>query len=350
MTQYLSMAKLVVQIGDAIFMHGALPFTDANVPSASSSSVWDDLTFAMPWLKDSFSSQQQLRAVDVGVETISDWMEYLNRFAHQHVTLWKDHASTINIDQQNPKDTGYWAEHGGYRTDPHDPHFYGNLLQYGMGWTPNRIPNPTVVYNRWGGVQHGTDGTEIRQFLRDSVISETSEFFERTNSRILCCGHQPMGQAPNHIRIPSKKDNDNGYWILSCDTSYSGDVIWWNNQRQNLGRGDSLSGRGPVAVSEVLLEQVHGHTVDAFCHGILCDGSPYRSISLQNMDCCTSIVRQHPSRLPVGMPLHPDSCSRLDHPCAPHKGHWWTQAALDNGKYLLAAGSGFQFWNWEIDP
>ena len=44
---------------------------------------WDDLTFAMPWLPDN------VRASDVGVTSIDDWLTALDAFKQQGVSAWK---------------------------------------------------------------------------------------------------------------------------------------------------------------------------------------------------------------------------------------------------------------------
>jgi hypothetical protein len=35
---------------------------------------------------------------------------------------------------------------------------------------------------------------------------------------------------------------------------------------------------------------------------------------------------------------------------SPHGGPWWTQARLEDGSFLLAAGSGFQYWTRKVHP
>jgi hypothetical protein len=222
-------------------------------------------------------------------------------------------------------------------------------LQYGMGGTPDGVKNPTVVYNSWGVAgkprkmfRHDEDCEYDRQFVR-----YTKDFFQRTGIRLICSGHQPAGEMPNHIRITHEDEDSKTSWILCCDTSYSGDTVWLHLpcddesvKRQNIGRGEAKSGRGPVAVTEVLIEQdaESGELLDVYCHGTFSDGSKFTSKSLD----FGSVPKADSDNLVVGAlasgMLVPDEA------LSPHGGRWWTQSALVNGSVLLAAGDGFQFW------
>jgi hypothetical protein len=287
------------------------------------------LTFAMPWLEESTSAR------DVGVETIDDWIVALNDFARENVSAFRQRPSH-----------GLFSSKGGYH-QPKEQQPFGQLLQYGMGWTPDGVRNPTVVYSGWC-----TDGMP-RKFYSDGekdrrFVQCTRDFFRRTGVRLLCSGHQPQGDVPNAIRIDSVNRNEMN-WILDCDTSYSGDTQWLNlpgdsSRRENVGRGDSLSGRGPVAVSEVIIEQCSqsGKVLDAYCHGTLSDGTDYRTEGLE----FDSAARgpQDSDDLVVGTlasgPLVPDESE------SPHAGPWWTRAVLSpDGSTLLTAGKGFEKWN-----
>jgi hypothetical protein len=100
-------------------------------------------------------------------------------------------------------------------------------------------------------------------------------------------------------------------------------------------------------VSEVLIEQCQftGTILNVYSHGTFSDGSQYRSQSLDfaspNMLQGTADDALIVGTLATGryVPSAKDS---------PHGGQWWTQAALDDGSILLAAGSGFHYWTRKV--
>jgi hypothetical protein len=345
MSHFLRNASLFLRIGDVAFLHGAFPFTSENLSSfirnknnSSRGSLWDDLSFAMPWLK------KDVTAHDVDVHNVNDWIDALNEFAKRSVESWVS---------SNGQSEEMWSLRGGY----HPTSSYGQLLQYGMGRTggTKRGLNPTIVYNRWG-----IPGTPRKFFRCDptceqdkAYVHNTKDFFRRTGIRLICSGHQPAGEMPCHIRIDDH-DHSRTSWILSGDTSYTGDTVWLNLPGDanapiyNFGRGTIKSGRGPHAVSEVLIEQciATGTILDVHSHGTFSDGSQYRSQSLDFESPEAPNTGKADHELIVGtlasgkfVPSANDS---------PHGGQWWTQAALDDGSILLAAGSGFNYWTRKI--
>jgi hypothetical protein len=333
MAFYLQSACLVLRLGEVAFVHGALPLTVDNLAAYhEGGSLWDDLTFAMPWLDPGITAQ------DVGVESVDDWISALNAFAREKVQAWVSSKGETE---------DMWSWKGGYHCQSQP---YGQLMQYGMGSTPNRVRNPTVVYNSWGVAgrprkffRHDVDGKQDQSFVR-----HTNEFFQRSDLRLICSGHQPAGEMPTHIRI---EKSDETSWILGCDTSYSGDTMWLNlpgdsDPKNNKGRGDAKSGRGSVAVTEVLIEQCResGFVLDTYCHGTLSDGTMYTS---RNLDFGRPTIAS-PGDLEVGtLALGKFVPSEFE---SPHGGPWWTQAALTDGSFLLAAGEGFKFWTRMVKP
>jgi hypothetical protein len=159
----------------------------------------------------------------------------------------------------------------------------------------------------------------------------TRSFFRQGNVRLICSGHQPQGDHPNTIQVMV---DGKPCWIVCADTSYSGDTMWYKDQRQNVGRGNVLSGRGPVAVTEVLITLMDGKLQDVCYHGTLSDGSDYETHSLlQETDDSLSVGQVASDML------------------APDNGEpWWTRAALRNGSYIVSQGKGFEVWNHIVEP
>lgn len=340
MGQYLSRAKLVLRLGEALFLHGSLPLTDELISRSLEKGddpvvpFWTDLTPLMPWLEDGTV------ALDVGVGAISDWFHALNDFAQQNVENWKEHNGRAT--------TEFWSSTGGYH---HEAQPYSALLQYGMGWLPGGVRNPTIVYSSWC-----TDGMP-RRFFPDAgpadraFVSRTQDFFERTGIRLLCSGHQPQGDAPNVIRL--SLDGNVPAYIVSGDTSYSGDTEWHNlpsdlHTRRNRGRGDGHSGRGLHAVSEILIEQCAqtGELWNVTFHGTLSDGTKYEAEPLILAPETATNSADH--RSAVGRPTPEPIAPPINQ--SPHKGLWWTRAVLADGSLLISSGEGFRTWNRLVNP
>ena len=142
---------------------------------------------------------------------------------------------------------------------------------------------------------------------------------------------------PNPIRV---REDSHHQWIICGDTSYSGDVHWCENTRRNLGREGGDSARGPVAVSEVVIEQCieTGKTLSVYSHGLLSDGALYE----------TRPYNEATGDLRVGKRA-PDPLVRLL-PKSSHPGPWWTRAIFTDGSLMLSSGQGFDQWNNILKP
>jgi hypothetical protein len=324
---YLRSGHLAVRLGNALFIHGALPMTEDILARCSDPShLWKgNLRFAMPWLANDDSE-------DNFVKCVSDWITALNDFASREITEWGTHQ---------PSHVALWCNAGGYRSALPNERNGANLMQYGMGWLPDRSRNPTIVYASWS-----INGMP-RRFFPDvenkAFFQATQSFFRESGISLICSGHQPQGDIPNVIRVPVAKDKN--AWIVCADTSYSGDVMWYNSNRSQPGRRGSLSGRGRRAVSEVLLTQDvdTGDIVRVICHGILSDGTMYETKPLPWRDFDTS-----ESHLGVGCLARRNSHipSEKD---SPHKGRWWTRASFLDGSHLLTTGEAYDVWNYIIN-
>ena len=238
-------------------------------------------------------------------------------------------------------DEPLWAVTGGYR--PYST--YSNLVQYGMGGLPGgpRGNNPTIIYQGWV-----TNGMPRRFYEQDNInnqryVRHVADFFQRANLKLIVSGHQPQGDMPNTIRVDIPGESRPAFVVCS-DTSYSGDSKWHNlandaSPRHNRGRGSAKSGRGDVAVTEVLIEQSKRtlRVVDMVSHGTLSDGTKFETHGL--------FQEQDPSALIVGQvatgPLVPPMVQTDP---------WWTRAAFTDGSFLLSTGQGYDSWNRIVQP
>ena len=339
--QFLEQAQLCHRQGPILFVHGGLPLT-TNLPLESKEknmNIWEDLFFAMPWLKDT-----KKKPVPVSLD---EWFDELNAFMKSMVQQWKQCIQELQDNDGTKVENPIWSEQGGYNYGPP----YSQLIQYGMGMLPDKSKNPTVVYSGFWSNQ-GMPHTHQILGSEDNQLSHViQQFFEKSGLQLLVVGHQPQGDMPSVIRVDTSTKSP--AWILCCDTSYSGDTHWhdWSqhdskDKRQNLGRGDVVrSGRGEVAVSEVLLE-LENHTTDQqqelksiTYHGVLSDGSPYETINLVDSHETTTIGQLAP---PGAVP--PEEYSPHEH------GQWWTKMVFRDGGHLYHAGEGFNVWNYLAHP
>lgn len=328
MGQFLANAHLALQIGPVLVLHGSLPLTDevmAKHATKKIGSLWDDLSFCMPWIKPGESA-----ASDYGVTTIEDWLDALNKFCYDKIREWELEIKRLEkAADDSDEEPVIWSFRGGYGFGPS----YGGLIQYGMGMTPDRKKNPTVVYNTFTpqGMPHAFDPV--------SDVAEmahcTRDFFNRTGIQLILAGHKPQGDMPSPIRV------DSSSWVLCCDTSYSGETVWIENEegRTNIGRGDALSFRGEHAVSEVLvhisIDADDASTLDSVTyHGVLSDGREYETVNLLDHTDNSTIGQVAPEEL---VPSELDS---------PHQGRWWTKSIFSDGSLLFHAGEGFNVWNY----
>ncbi|CAB9526918.1 expressed unknown protein (Partial), partial [Seminavis robusta] len=361
MGNYLANATLAFSLGELFVVHGALPLTNPVLQqqimkeeaesshNQQSADCWKDLSFAMPWTSESGSQEASpSSSITTAKKAIHDWVDALNQFARESIDAWQQEA-----DNDPPEKGSVWATNGEYSNK--FPAY--KLTQYGMGWTPDGKRNPTVVYSSWA-----VDGMPLR-FVPDSNNQEdllfarlVREFFRQSNIKLILSGHQPQGDMPLPIRIfeesqstsrdhSSGSDNDEQRlpvlgWVLCCDTSYSGDTNWVNQDRQNLGRGRGPGFRGDVAVAETLVTiDSEGRLQDVRWHGVLCDGTAYETENLLESSSCA------PS---VGYLADGDWLPDQDG--TPHETPWWAKAHLADGSILLSTAKGYDVSNYMAKP
>ncbi|KAL3917074.1 MAG: hypothetical protein SGILL_004882 [Bacillariaceae sp.] len=358
---FLSDGFLSTRIGPVLFVHGSLPLTHEVMEAAkrSSRSVWDDLSWAMPWIANDKSANSY------GVTTIDEWLDALNLFCHDNMAKWGTAIAELEESRRECLDSGtnfyesqdekisknsIWAYRGGYGNGPP----YSDLIQYGMGMLASGNKNPTVVYNSFtpDGMPSSFLPAEKQKEKEETDVAVcTREFFDKGPVQLILTGHKPQGDSPSPIRI------DDTAWVVCADTSYSGDTVWWqggkgeselmsdgaasspeSTSRRNLGRGTSLSFRGDVAVSEVLVSlSNNGNTLGSIkYHGILSDGTAYESVNLLDAGSNTTLGKVAQDHV---VPSAPDS---------PHQGQWWTKNIFSDGSQLFHAGEGFNVWNYFV--
>mmetsp|Transcript_22035 Transcript_22035/g.33647 ORF Transcript_22035/g.33647 Transcript_22035/m.33647 type:complete len:241 (-) Transcript_22035:120-842(-) len=228
--------------------------------------------------------------------------------------MTKEYNSWKNSISEHSKDNRplpIWATLGGYNTGIGG----GDLMQYGMGWLPGGIKNPSVVYSNW----------PYEKLLNNEVMAR---FFTENKLQLIVTGHQPHGDSPFCVKV----NHDPSCFIISADTSYSGDVKWKNGSSTEFsGRGESMSGRGELAVSELLIEinETTGDINSISTHGILSNGMQYRS---------TNFLHEKV----VGQPIEsiPDN---NDEPGS--NGSWWIKCRTTTGKFLLSHSEGYNVTN-----
>ena len=230
MSEYLARAKLMVKFGSAIFMHGALPFLPEK----------KQLEFPTPWLDSKSENRLHNSAY-----TLIDWINESNQFAADQIVAWQKFGMDIEQDQSVQRNE-VWAATGGYFNNSNGGKMFGKLLQYGMNTKPDRTKNPSVVYNSW--MKGGMPRTDIDH-------SCWYDFFNEHDLQLIASGHQPVGDMPWPIQIYSNNNLATKFWIIPCDTSFSGDTEWavtdkCASRRVNFGRGSGSSGRGDVAVRQ----------------------------------------------------------------------------------------------------
>ncbi len=142
--------------------------------------------------------------------------------------------------------------------------------------------------------------------------------------------------------------NDKSKFIVCADTSYSGDVMWKDGKRKNLGKGNCLSSRGEAAVTEVLIEQlVEDQSVSNLkCHGVLSDGTVYESVNF--FDNSRHLNDPQIGQLVDGKKL---SCEGMDQQDESDDDlDWWVRSKFENGEYLVSSAKGYSAYNSIAHP
>lgn len=358
-----------------MFMHGSLPIGPEILgkyrdligsDKTASSAFWSEFfQYAMPFLDQNDNEEGSTPSVSSTVE----WVDALNSFAKVQSDAWQRQIRSNELDQSshrpefsgsflNPsgRESKIWSTLGGYHdrlSNCPGPDFYGALAQYGMGSLPgpSKEKNPSIIYSSWmdGGMPRYMSGKEEND-LSAAYQQMMSEFFTMSSIDVILTGHQPVGDVPYMIQLPKKDCKETSKFIVSADTSYSGDTKWKDDGRKNLGRGTaSESFRGDVAVTEVLLEECldTGRVESIKCHGALSDGTVYQSVNFMNdSNICTD---DETCSSEVGKLVDKNKFvfeGATDDPNATSdEVKWWVKSKFEDGNYLLCASKGFEVIN-----
>ena len=300
LARFLEAGQLCFVQNDVVIVHGALhPFNLGWVPPHRGN--------ARGW----YHISEKEDAAEAVASTASEmtplrlWGDVLNEFAIEEMRRYLAEIepyvrgccgrlddATAGSSSSNVEGS-YWATGGGYT----HPQPGSALLQYGMGWLPDKELNRSVVYANY--LINGRPAELHSDFcdtLRGLTRSHTVD-----GARLMLTGHQPHGDCPLLFQYNSSASSDGsrlrGY-LLTADTSYSGDVRWDNSKETLAAAGPSPplpvvacpggipDSRG-VAVAEITFTTPlvspsgsnvaagGGHTTAVSVHGRLADGRDY---------------------------------------------------------------------------
>ena len=338
MGNYIKRANLSLKLGGAMFMHGSLPLTpelvsmfrDTNKKSSEinmegESSFWDEFyKYALPFVGEGKSGMDL-----PSVRNAQEWSDALNEFARYQYDVW--HRNITTVEEGDNSSLGLWSTTGGYQNASDGAGDIGSLCQYGMDVLPSGEHNPSIVYQSW--MQDGYPKFFRKQESREAYQNIVKQFFDINNLDVIVSGHQPVGDLPFPIQISANK------FIICADTSYSRDTIWLNN-RENTGKGESISFRGDAAVSEVLLKQWvgSGKIYSVGSHGVLSDGTAYDSDNLYGSDEGNAMIGTLVDRKKLVFEefVQDDSNDEVD---------WFVRSKLEDGSFLISSGRGIEVFN-----
>ena len=261
MMEYLKCAKIAVILGDTLFIHGAihtynmgwLPQMKVFSTAENSSHTGKPVSLAdfktatydpMASVQSKNLDESQRGSEKPELDTtatpamppadaatllpLRKWVAAINQFALEEVSDFAENIgafveaadkelSATDMKQTCPttainRETISWAAAGGYD----HPQPGSRLMQYAMGWMPDKSVNPSVVYanhlpkgtDKGGGEGGKEPAVEVARYLRGGHVNK------------VIVGHQPRGDAPLIL------DFDTGIQVISADTSYAANTLW----------------------------------------------------------------------------------------------------------------------------
>eukprot|EP00928_Gymnodinium_smaydae_P036803 TRINITY_DN25674_c0_g1_i1.p1 TRINITY_DN25674_c0_g1~~TRINITY_DN25674_c0_g1_i1.p1 ORF type:complete len:463 (+),score=63.08 TRINITY_DN25674_c0_g1_i1:139-1527(+) len=216
--EYVSLGRLAVQVGNALFVHAGLPRgSDGWVPG-----------WVPAW--EEGSQERQLPVIE--------WIAELERL--------RSHAmAQVSAQAGNPLGADAWCVNGGYTHQQAG----AVLVQYGMRDLPCGRRQPSVVYNGWL-----TD--DYQPIQPDDA---TIEWLRSAGITSIASGHLPHGDAPLVLRVAE------GIHAVTADTSYAMNTMWEGEEPPPPSQKPE---RGERTVCEVLFGpepatgRIHGMTAN----------------------------------------------------------------------------------------
>jgi len=315
MGRYLQSCDIVVRLGPVMFVHAALP----KPPEVDNDNVGVN---ALPFLDGSG---------DTVTRSVEEWTNAVNTFGKTQVNEWASNMERFDYNG------GQWSSVGGFNHGD----FGGDLIQYGMGWNQKREKIPTVCYASWlvGGNPSVFEGEATAKFLQEFFSNSTSPL------NVIGTGHQPHGDTPLPMKFTEERDDQ---FVITCDTSYSGDVVYVGGDGEitNKGRSEkNWNGRGDYAVSEVLFEidDDDSSLLGTRVRGVLADGvSEYDfDVTSDGVIGRNATARDFgESQIYVKQALEGDIDNEIEDDAT-----WFVKGKLDDERYLASYAKGWTVWN-----
>ena len=125
------------------------------------------------------------------MRNIDEWIIQIDGFYNKHSEAWAQYV------KDEPSGDYCWSRYGGYSSE------FGSIMQYGLGWLPNKDINPTAIYSSW--MTNGMPQILSRDSEEDDLRAKLlSEFFIESGLDLIVTGHQPIGDSPLTIQVANE--------------------------------------------------------------------------------------------------------------------------------------------------
>eukprot|EP00604_Paraphysomonas_vestita_P003498 CAMPEP_0174820572 /NCGR_PEP_ID=MMETSP1107-20130205/4492_1 /TAXON_ID=36770 /ORGANISM="Paraphysomonas vestita, Strain GFlagA" /LENGTH=501 /DNA_ID=CAMNT_0016036179 /DNA_START=610 /DNA_END=2112 /DNA_ORIENTATION=- len=274
MTKYIAYGTLAVLLGDCFFFHGGLhENTIGFIPPSLEDVLQSSLTpssnpnlaalspSAIQVTPSSVPNSPALPILTKSLQTLTllQWIEELEKFKSNEIQDYIKYSSLLFSSNPPPslssiqhvtssedgKERFYgseiWSRIGGYS----HPAAGGRLLQYGMGWLPDKSVNPTLIYDNY-----------LLDGAPSPPSSNVTQYLQQAGIKKVITGHQPHGDAP----VVMSKD---GIQFITGDTSYAKDVKWTSPFRNEQNIGQPSYQEEQLILATEILNYIHRRRYDS---------------------------------------------------------------------------------------